>query len=136
MIDSRTAAHKAIYAALNAATPVTDLADVWGHPEEGTEPTPDKALVIIGPASAENIAGKDGDLDDVTIAVFVEVRKPDITELYALSSAIRTALEGQAISATGAELSRPEFLGADPDLLEDGETYIDALRFRTIVQGA
>jgi hypothetical protein len=60
MIDSRTAAHTAIYTALAAATAVTDLADVWGHAEEGTEPTESKGLVLIGLASASNLASKDG----------------------------------------------------------------------------
>jgi hypothetical protein len=136
VIDSRTAAHKAIYAKLTATAAVMAAADVWGHPEEGTEPTPDKDLVLIGPASAQNMGGKDGDLDEVTITVFVEVRKPDITELYSRSGLVRNALERQPIEADGALLSAPEFVGADPELLEDGETFIDALRFRTIVQPA
>lgn len=136
MIDSRTAAHKALYAALSTAAALIAEADVWGHPEEGTEPTPGKSLVLIGPANCENIGGKDGDLDEVTIAVFAEVRKPDITELYALSSIIRSIIEGQPLAADGALISPPEFLGADPELMDDGETYFDTLRFRTIVQPA
>jgi hypothetical protein len=67
MIDTRTAAHTAIYTALAAATAVTAIADVWGHAEEGTEPTENKGLVLIGLASASNLAGKDGGLDEVTI---------------------------------------------------------------------
>lgn len=136
MIDSRTAAHKAFYAALTASVALTGVADVWGHPEEGTEPTQGKDLVLIGPATAANMGGKDGDLDDVEIMVFVEVRKPDITELYARSALVRSLLERQAVVAAGALLSAPEFVGADPELMEDGETYFDTLRFRTIVQPA
>jgi hypothetical protein len=136
MIDSRTAAHVALYTTLNATTALTDLADVWGHPEEGTEPTANKSLVLIGPASCENIGGKDGGLDQVTISIFAEVRKPDITELYAVSSLIRSAIEGQTVSAPGALLSKPEFLDADPELMEDGETFFDTLRFRLLVQPA
>lgn len=136
MIDSRTAAHKAFYGALSATTAVTAVADVWGHPEEGTEPTQGKSLVLIGPAQCQNLGGKDGGLDEVDITVFVEVRKPDITELYVLSSLVRSALERQALPATDALVSAPEFVGADPELMDDGETYFDTLRFRTIVQPA
>lgn len=135
MIDSRTAAQSAFYSALDGAAAVTALADVWQNPPEGTEPGA-KGLVITGLASVENIAGKDGGLDEVTIDILTIVRKPDVTELYALSSAVRNALEAQAVSASGALLSKPEFLSAEPDQLDDGETYIDTLRFRTIVQSA
>jgi hypothetical protein len=136
MIDSRTAAHEAFYAALSAATAVTDIADVWGHAQEDTEPTAEKGLVLIGLASASDLAGKDGGLDDVTIEVLTSVRKPDQTELYALSAAVRAALEHQPMTADGADVSPPEFLSADADLMDDGETYFDTLRFRTVVQDA
>lgn len=136
MIDSRSAAHKAVYAKLNATAAVVAAADVWGHPEEGTEPTASKSLVLIGPASCSNLGGKDGDLDEVTISIFAEVRKPDITELYALSSLIREALERQPVAAAGALVSAPEFVSADPELMEDGETFFDTIRFRMIVQPA
>jgi hypothetical protein len=136
MIDSRTAAHTAIYTALAAEDAVTDLADVWGHAEEGTEPTETKGLVLLGLASASNMAGKDGGLDDVTIEVLATIRKPDPTVLYTLSAAVRNALEGKHVTASGAEVSPPEFLSADADLMDDGETYFDTLRFRMIVQPA
>lgn len=134
MIDSRAAAHKAVYTALAASTAVTNLADVWGHAEEGTEPTENKGLVLIGLAAASNLAAKDGGLDEVTIEILPSVRKPDVTVLYTLSAAVRNALEGQPMTATGALVSPPEFVSAEPDLMDDGETYFDALRFRMIVQ--
>lgn len=136
MIDSRKAAHTAYFAKLNGAAAVTALADVWSHPEEGTEPTATKALVLIGLASASNEAGKDGDLDEVTLEIIVYQRKPDVTALYAVSSEVRTALEGQAVTAAGAIVEPPRFLSADADLLEDGETYVDSLRFASFVQPA
>lgn len=135
MIDSRTAAQVALFTALNAASAVTDIADVWQNPPENTEPGT-KGLVITGLASAENIGGKDGGLDEVTIDILTLVRDPDVTSLYALSSAVRNAIEAQAVVAPGAEVSPPEFVSADPDQLEDGVTLIDTLRFRTIVQPA
>ena len=48
----------------------------------------------------------------------------------------RTALEAQPITASGAEISRPEFVSAEADLMDDGETYFDTLRFRMFVQAA
>lgn len=134
MIDTRTAAHTAVYKALAAATAVTDLADVWGHAEEGTEPTDTKGMVLVGLASAGAFGGKDDGLDEVIIEVYCYVRKPDVTALYAVSAAVRDALDGRPMTATGAIVSPPEFQSAEPDLMEDGETYADTLRFRTIVQ--
>lgn len=136
MIDSRAAVHKAVYAALSAAGAIAAVADVWGHPEEGTEPTEDKGLVLIGLASASNEAAKDGDLDEVTLDILTYIRKPDQTELYALSSLVRNVLEGQAVTAAGALISAPEFVSAEADLMDDGETYFDSLRFRMFVQPA
>ena len=136
MIDSRTATQKAFFAALNGNAAVTTGADVWAPPPEGTEATPTKDVVIIGLASVANAGGKDGDFDDVEIEVRVFARKPDPTQLYARSNAVRSALEGQSIAATGALLSQPEFLSADSDMMDDGETFFDLLRFRIFVQPA
>jgi hypothetical protein len=136
MIDTRTAAHTAIYRALAADTAVAALADVWGHAEEGTEPTDAKGIILVGLASTDSIAGKDGGLDEVTIEVYAYVRKPDVTALYEVSAAVRNAIEGKPMTAPGALVSGPEFLSAESDLMEDGETYTDTLRFRTIVQDA
>lgn len=135
MIDSRTAAHKALYTTLAADAGVTALADVWGHAEEDTQPTADKGIVQIGLAAAANLAAKDGGLDEVTIDILAEVRQPDPTAMYALSTAIRNAVEGQPMPDTdGAIISAPEFVTAQPVLEDDGETYFDAITFRLIVQ--
>lgn len=134
MIDSRTAAHEAVAAALSASAPVTALADIWAHAEEDTQPSETRDLVLIGFASATNAAGKDGGLDDVTIEVLCYVRKPDPTDLYILSSAVRTAIEGQPMTIAGAVIEKPEFISADPTLMDDGETYFDTLTFRMLVQ--
>jgi hypothetical protein len=136
MIDSRTAAHKAVFTALNGTATVTALADVWSHPEEDTEPTKSKGLVLVGLASCTNEGGKDGGFDEVTIDVLTYTRTPEVTDLYAASSAVRNALEAQAITATGALISPPEFVSAESDLMEDGETYFDTQRFRMFVQAA
>jgi hypothetical protein len=46
----------------------------------------------------------------------------------------RNALEGQAVTAPGADLGRPMFVSADPELMDDGETYWDKLFFDVFVQ--
>lgn len=136
MIDSRRAAQVAFYAALSTAPAVISLADVWAPPPEGTEPTPSRGMVIVGLASASNAGGKDGGLDDIEIEVLCYTRTPDPTDLYALSTAVRNAIEMRSLSAPGALIGAPEFLSAEPDLMEDGKTFVDALRFRTLVQAA
>jgi len=136
MIDSRKATQVAFYAALSTAPGVISLADVWAPPPEGTEPSPSRGVVIVGLASIANAAGKDGGLDDVEIEVQAYTRTPDPTDLYALATAVRNALELRPVAAPGALLSPPEFISADPDLMEDGKTFVDTLRFRTFVQAA
>lgn len=136
MIDSRTAAQVAFFSALNAAAAVTTGAAVWAPPPEGTEPTKNSDVVIVGLASVTNAGGKDGGFDEVEIEVRVFVRKPDPTDLYSRSTKVRNALESQQLSAAGALLSPPEFLSGEADQLDDGETFFDVLRFRTFVQEA
>jgi hypothetical protein len=69
MIDSRTAAHTAFYDALAEDARVTALADVWGHAEEGTEPT-EQGAGADRPRQRVQPGGKDGGLDEVTIEVW------------------------------------------------------------------
>lgn len=131
MIDLQTAAQNGIHAALNVAA-VTDLAPLFQHVPDETEPP----MVIIGELAAEPIGGKDSQLDRITAEVITIVREPRRAALFALMSAVRTALEGVALAAAGAELSRPVFEGADDDLAEDGQTYIGTQRFSLIAQPA
>lgn len=136
MIDSRTATQKAFFAALNGNVEVTTGAAVWAPPPEGTEATPTSDVVIIGLASVVAAGGKDGGFDEVEIEVRVFVRKPDPTQLYARSNVVRNALEGQDVAAVGALLSQPEMISAESDMMDDGETFFDLMRFRTFVQPA
>lgn len=135
MIDLQTAVQVALFTALNGAAGVTDIADVWQNVPEDTQPV-DKGLVIIGPVSLDGSATKDGGLEKAKVPIFTEVRRPDITELYALNSAVRDAIDDQFIEAPGAELGRPIFLSAAPGLMDDGVTYFDMLLFEMFVQAA
>lgn len=135
MIDSQSAVQLAIFDALNSASSVTDLADVWQNPPENTQPAT-KGLVIIGLVSLDADLNMGGTIDKATISVFTQSRKPDAQVLYALSSAVRNALDGQPVSATGAIISNPQFLSTDPKLMGDGQTYEDELQFEMFVQPA
>jgi hypothetical protein len=135
MIDAQSAVQLAVFSALNAAGAVTDLAEVWQNPPEDTQPG-DKGLVIIGLVSLVASDDKDGGFDRASVAIYTQIRKPDARVLYALNSAVRNALEGQLITAPGAEIGRPMFISADPKILEDGLTYEDQLTFEMYVQAA
>jgi hypothetical protein len=134
MIDAQSAVQEAVFTALNGAESVTDLADVWQNPPEDTQPG-DKGLVILGLVSLTTEI-KGSTLDLATISVFTQVRKPDATVLYALNAAVRNALEGQVITASGATLGAPTFLSSNPALMADGKTYEDELKFEMLVQPA
>jgi hypothetical protein len=85
MIDSQSAVQLAVFSALNAAAPVTALADVWQNPPENTQPG-QKGLVIIGLVSLDADQDMAGTIDKATISVFTQSRKPDARELYALNA--------------------------------------------------
>lgn len=132
MIDSTAAAQAAFYAALNGASAVTALAEVWGDaPPEDTQPP----LVIVDEIGIEPIGGKDGGLDRAEVKVVALVRTSR-ADLSALQSAIRNALEDQTITAAGASLSKPVVVSTDGGMQEDGVTYIGEQKFQTIVQAA
>lgn len=133
MIDFQAAVQQAVFAALNGSAAVTALADVWQNAPEDADLV-GKGLVIVGLVAIDAPLDKDLGFEKATVPVFTYMRRPDATELYALNSAVRNALENQPVSAAGAEVSAPAFLGADPDLMEDGETYFDKLLFEMFVQ--
>jgi hypothetical protein len=135
MIDSQSAVQLAVFSALNVDASVIALADVWQNPPENTQPG-EKGLVIIGLVVLDADQDMDGTIDRATISVFTQVRKTDARELYALNSAVRNALDGQPITASGAIISAPAFLSAEPKMMADGQTYEDELRFEMFVQPA
>lgn len=131
MSDLLTATQTAIYTALNVA-PVTSLAPVTQHVIEDTDPP----LVIIGDVSFEPIGGKSGGLDRATVEVVTLYRGSKRTELFAIQTAVRNALDHQSVSASGALLSRPVFVSSEVEEMEDGVTYMGTQRFELIVQPA
>jgi hypothetical protein len=108
---------------------------VWQNPPENKQPGA-KGLVIIGLVSLDADQDMAGTIDRAKVSVFTQMRKPDAQHLYALNAAVRNALDGQTITAAGAVISNPQFLSADPKLMEDGQTYEDELTFEMFVQSA
>lgn len=133
MIDAQSAVQLAVFSKLNAAASVTAIADVWQNPPENTQPG-QNGLVIIGLVSLDADQDKGAGIDLATVSVFTQVRKTDARELYALNAAVRSALDGQTVTAAGATISHPQFLSADPKLMEDGQTYEDELKFEMFIQ--
>jgi hypothetical protein len=131
MTDLLTATQTAFYTALNVST-LTELSPVTQHVIENTEPP----LTIIGGVSFEPIGGKDGGLDRATVEIITLYRGTQRTELFAIQSAVRTLLDGQTITAAGAEFSRPVYVSSEVEELEDGVTYLGTQRFEVIVQPA
>jgi hypothetical protein len=135
MIDAQYAVQFGLYSTLNADASVTALAEVWQNPPENKQPGA-KGLVIIGLVSLDADQDMAGTIDRAKVSVFTQMRKPDAQHLYALNAAVRNALDGQTITAAGAVISNPQFLSADPKLMEDGQTYEDELTFEMFVQSA
>lgn len=135
MIDSQSAVQLAVFSALDGDASVTALADVWQDPPENSQPGA-KGLVIIGLVSLDADQNMGGTIDKATVSVFTQVRKSDAQQLYALNAAVRNALDGQTMTASGAIVSNAQFLSADPKLMEDGVTYEDELQFTMFVQPA
>src|SRR4051812_15292372 len=109
MIDLQTAVQEAVFTALEGSSGVIALGDVWQNAPEDADLVA-KGLVIIGLVALTAPEAKDGGFEKATVPVFTYMRRPDATELYALNSAVRSAIEGQVITAAGAELGRPVFL--------------------------
>lgn len=131
MSDLLTATQAAFFTALNVAS-VTSLAPVTQHVIEDTDPP----LVIIGDVSFEPMGGKDGGLDRATVEIVTLYRGSKRTELFAIQSAVRSALDNQTISASGADFSKPVYVSSEVEELEDGVTYMGTQRFEVIVQPA
>ena len=129
MTDILTATQNAFYAALNV-TGVTSLGTLVQHVPEDSNPP----LIIVGDISLEPLGGKDGGLDRAKVEIVTISRAPKRAILFAMQAAVRAALDGMPISATGATFSPPVQTASDGQLIEDGLTYIGTQQFETFVQ--
>lgn len=133
MADLKLAAQNAIYDKLNGTAAVTSLAPVYQHVPDDHDPP----VVIIGDMSMTSQGGKGGGLDLIEVEILSLVRAPGREHLTPLMTAIRDALDEQALDAqAGVTLSRPVFDGDEDALLDDGNTYMGTQRFSLFVQPA
>jgi hypothetical protein len=99
MIDFQSAVQQAMFTR-STAPPQSQPRRRVAERARGRRARPEaKGLVIIGLVALDAPEDKDGGFEKATVPVFTYMRKPDATELYALNSAVRNALEGQPISA-------------------------------------
>jgi hypothetical protein len=132
MPDLKLAAQDAIFDKLNGTGAITAIGPVWQHPPDGLEPP----YTLIGAMNATPFGGKDGGLDNIEVEILTVVRQPGREHLTPLMTAVRDALEGAALTATGVALSPPVFESDDDDLLDDGQTYVGTQRFSLFAQPA
>ncbi|HWT12298.1 MAG TPA: DUF3168 domain-containing protein [Allosphingosinicella sp.] len=129
MPDLKLAAQVAIYEVLSA---LPALAPFYQHVPGETQPP----YSLIGDMSTTPMGGKSGGLDRIDFEILHYVREPGREFLTPRMAAAREALEGQALTADGVELSPPVFEGEDDGLLEDGQTYEGVQRFSLFAQPA
>jgi hypothetical protein len=129
LTDLLQATQDGVFAALNVPA-VTALAPVFQHVPENTQPP----FIVVGDIDAEPFGSKDGDLEQQTIEIEYVARGKGRRELLAMMNAGREALEGQPISANGADLSRPRWLNSSALGAEDGVTYAGVQQYEVIAQ--
>jgi hypothetical protein len=133
MADLKLAAQTAIVAKLSATAAVTNLAPVYQHVPDDTQPP----VVVIGDISAAPVGGKGGALDLLDVEIITMVRAPGREHLTPLRNAVRDALDEQALpTQAGVALSVPVFAGDEDTIEDDGNTYIGTQRFSLYVQPA
>ena len=128
-IDAARAVQRAFLDALSVPG-VTAQAPVLQHVRENTHPP----FVRVGAIELTPEGGKDGGLDRATVEVLSDIREPKRAALYAIMAAVRSAVEGAALTADGFAMTPPVFEGQSDDLLEDGQTYEGTQIFSLWVQ--
>jgi hypothetical protein len=133
MPDLLQAVQDALFAALNVSS-VTSKAPVYQHPPNEAQPP----LIVIGDISSTPWDHKDEDVEDVLVEIETYFRGPRRAGLLAIQGAVRDALRGKALSATGVILSPARWISQDAPNAnpEDGITYAGLLTFMVTAQPA
>ena len=126
MISLSDAVHAAVYAKL--VTGVT-LATVYAIVPEGTQPP---VVIIADASSTSEIAG----LERFEVSIATVVSGASKRTLFALMAQVQEALEGVALTFTGANLSRPVLLSSDDRLADDNLALVGDQRFLIFAQPA
>ena len=124
-----TATQDAVFARLVADIPPS-MAAVHQHVPEGAEPD----FVMVAGITAEPGDTKGSESHAVDIAYVY--RGEDRRVLLGMMAAGRAALEGQPLSAAGAELEPAEWLSSEVEPPEDGVTYIGYQQYRVVAEPA
>ena len=132
MIDLISATASAVFAALQDAIDPA-MATVTQHVLEDQAPP----LIVIGAIDSENQAGKGEQLERITIEIQSIFRGEGRSKLLAMMAAVRDALDGQRITASGVSFDTPRYLSASAsDVAPDGVTYAGITQFEIFAEPA
>jgi hypothetical protein len=116
VFDAKLATQDAVFDALNVPA-LTDLVQVLQHVLEGVEPP----IVVVGDIEVTDLGSKGERFDQVRVTILTYVREPAREALYEITRKVRELLEDVAITAAGADLSRPV-------LETDTDEFVDELK--------
>jgi hypothetical protein len=126
MIDLLQSVQEAVFTKLSGAVGLTDLAPVFQHVPQDTQPP----MVIIGNIDSENIGTKGEQLEEVTIEVISIYRGSGRAALLDIMHQVRVALDRQELTLAGVEFDTPDYVSASADgPAEDGTTYVGISTF-------
>lgn len=134
MIDLMSAVQAAVFATLAQAIDPA-VAEVFDHVPQDFEGT----FIKVGAIECVNEGSKDEQGERFEVEVHTIYRGTDRGVMLAAMHQIREALDEQPIAAPGADLDRPEFLGAaasgSPSPV-DGRTYAGISTFEIYAEPA
>lgn len=132
-IDLMAAARGAVFRAMNEGASV-QLAPVFTEVPENTQPN----YFMIGDIDSDDASAKgDDDREQLQIEIISVYRGEDRGVLLAMMNAARRDLRRQPISAPGALLRPPRWVGSSASsALADGVTYIGLSHFTIQAQPA
>jgi hypothetical protein len=133
-MSASLALQQAIFAALSADAGVTALIGARlfdAVPREAAFP-----YAVIGDDAETNWSTATEDGSEHIAAIDVWSRGGGHKESKLIADAIRSALDGAALSPTGQVLTGIRYQGADFARLDDGETYRATLHFRAVMEPA
>lgn len=133
MINLMDACQAAVFAALSGRAELVALSQVTQHVKQ--DMLEDGPITRIGKIESEPVGGKGQQLELVAVDVETIYRGMSQADVLAIMHEQRLALEGQALTAEGAELDTPEWAGGMVDgPAADGVTYAGIQTFTIFAQ--
>lgn len=128
MTDILNGAQKAVYQRLVAQLTGTAIVE---HAEQN-KPAP---FVLIESISSEDVGGKDGGLELLTITLMAEAKAKGRKACQTLMAAAEEALTGWTpVAVDGVKLSRPRFQSKDVYRLDEADRYFGQVRVQAFAQ--